>query len=226
MIKAGDYDWISIFQGEATCPNSHPLEPMKLSGTWPCLFCGERKYQGQGWACKQKLENSKGACGEYQVCNPCFLTYAVILSYDYALCIFHSFRKTSPTSPKGWRIFWKITGKQSHCHITQLSSGHVMAVEESTAPPIFKPTNANIAQPSRSQAQKHQLLSQARRATSLFQGPQISQSLMQQHWPHLDLWMTFLQSPDQVNLLGLGCLHRVPWTYRNIVPPLWDQEWM
>ena len=96
-----------------------------------------------------------------------------------------------------------------------------MVVAKATAPPTFEPTNASIALPERSQAQNHQLL---KKAAFLLQGPLIIQSLMQQHWPHLDLQMTFLL--DQVSLWGHGNLHRVPWTYQNMGPPLWDRGWI
>ena len=104
-----------------------------------------------------------------------------------------------------------------------------MDAAKATTRPIFEPTNANIAPPSRSQAQKHQLLSQVKKETFLLLDPQISPSLIHQHWTHLYLQMTFLQFPDQVRHLEFGNLHPVPWSVdpsSATVPHRYNQGWI
>ena len=156
---------------------------------------------------------------------PFYIFMVILYHYFFAFYIFNSLRRTSWTSLKGWTTSCKnkeatqsaqITGKLCLYLITQLFSGRVTGAETATAPPIFEPTNENIALSSKSQAQKHQV----KKTTFLLQGPQIGQSLM--------TLMTFLQSLDQVNLLGLGHLQTVAWTNQNtdMVPPPWDWGWI
>ena len=120
---------MSIYQGDATCPQSHSLEPMEPSDR-PCFFCGKAKKQGDEWRC-----GPLHTC-DYQVCGSCFWKNTVIvISLVFTFDISDTFRRTVPISLKGWKTSYKIAE----------------IVENCSAPLISKPINGNIALASKEQ---------------------------------------------------------------------------
>ena len=142
-------------QGEATCPLTHPLEPINLSNNWPCLLCGDLR-KGTCWTCKHRWSDGGGTC-EYQVCDACFRSNTVI-SHGFIFSSISRFadvhgepphwkaegippkrNKLSKHLPSQVRIFENLIINRYLIVFKE----NVTVVEKDTTPPTSELTNGN-----------------------------------------------------------------------------------
>ena len=87
-------------QGEATCPNTHTLKPVKVSNNWPCLLCGDlRKGNCWMWTCKHHFPDGSATC-EYQVCDACF--HKTVIFHGFIFSSISRFTE-GHTEPPDWK---------------------------------------------------------------------------------------------------------------------------